>query len=145
MEKIRQSLGSKIMLAALAMCLVLCLMALSIGLGFYSHSIREAMGSSGFRLSSVLEMQLPADELLRLAAMVEKSSNHPIAQSLLKAAGGTDAGAENVQEVAGHGLIGWVQDAKVAVGNEKLMHMQSVQNLDAAAEGTVVHVAREKY
>ena len=67
MEKIRQSLGSKIMLAALAMCLVLCLMALSIGLGFYSHSIREAMGSSGFRLSSVLEMQLPADELLRYA------------------------------------------------------------------------------
>ena len=34
MERIRQNLGNKITVAALAMCLILCIAALAAGLGF---------------------------------------------------------------------------------------------------------------
>ena len=83
MERIRQSLGSKITLAALALCLVLCLVALSAGLGFYHRCIRDAMDTSGFRLSAVLETQLSADELVRYAESGETDPAAAAVQSLL--------------------------------------------------------------
>ena len=84
MEQIRQSLGNKITLAALVMCLVLCVVALAAGLGFYRHEIKSTMEETGFRLSAVLETQLPAAELVRYGDSEEEDLDGTQFQSLLQ-------------------------------------------------------------
>ncbi len=81
-------------------------------------------------------------ELLSLAAAVETFSTHPIAQSLRDACGADNEKiAENVEEIAGHGVTAQVDGHRVAVGNEKLMVRESVSFPRPEAVGTVSHVA----
>jgi Cu2+-exporting ATPase len=77
---------------------------------------------------------VPADgvaetELLRLVAAVERASEHPLAEAIVRRAdqAGTDllsvGGFENVP---GHGAMGTVQGRRVAVGNRRLMEREEV-------------------
>jgi Cu+-exporting ATPase len=64
------------------------------------------------------------EELLRLAASLEASSEHPLADAVVRRA--RDAGlalsnAEGFQAVAGRGAVGVVDGHAVAIGNEALM------------------------
>jgi Cu+-exporting ATPase len=64
------------------------------------------------------------DELLRLAASVEASSEHPLADAIVRRA--KDAGlalaeAESFQSVTGRGATGVVDGRAVVIGNEALM------------------------
>ena len=84
-------------------------------------------------------------ELLEAAALAERHSGHPIAQSLRRALG-TEIGAERVtgvQEIPGHGVSALVDGKRVLAGNEKLMDREGVKVLPCDQAGTVVHVARE--
>ena len=96
-----------------------------------------------FAVTQVVPRGVDEKQLLRLAAMVEKGSNHPIAQSL-RAACADDAlpGAQHVQEMAGCGLMGMVEGETIAVGNDRLMHKAGVDAALETADDTVVHVAR---
>jgi len=63
-------------------------------------------------------------ELLRLAASLERASEHPLAAAILSAArqrglGLSDAG--NFQSVTGKGIVGVVDGKSVALGNQKLL------------------------
>jgi len=91
-------------------------------------------------------------ELLRLAAAVERDSEHPLAQAVInraKAMGVQAPAATAFENVPGHGAIASVDGHRVAVGNTRLMERENVVlgALDAersrmAAEGhTVVWVA----
>jgi len=91
-------------------------------------------------------------ELLRLAAAVERDSEHPLAQAVInraKAMGVQAPAATAFENVPGHGAIASVDGYRVAVGNTRLMERENVVlgALDAersrmAAEGrTVVWVA----
>ncbi len=84
-------------------------------------------------------------ELLEAAALAERHSGHPIAQSLRRALGGEvdPARVTDVQEIPGHGVSALVDGARVLAGNEKLMRREGVEFTPCEQTGTVVHVARE--
>ena len=84
-------------------------------------------------------------ELLEAAALAERHSGHPIAQSLRRALGveiDPDRVA-GVQEIPGCGVSALVDGKRVLAGNEKLMAREGVKALPCGEAGTVVHVARE--
>ncbi|MFN8233184.1 MAG: heavy metal translocating P-type ATPase [Actinomycetota bacterium] len=69
---------------------------------------------------------LAADEMLRLTAAVERESEHPLAQAVVRRAGGSGAVAELFSNVPGHGAIAKVEGHVVAVGNARLMEREGV-------------------
>ncbi len=68
-------------------------------------------------------------ELLRLAASVERSSEHPLAEAIVHRAAGegtAEAAAESFENVPGHGAVASVNGRTVAVGNRRLMERRGV-------------------
>jgi len=98
--------------------------------------------------------ELDERELLRAAAAVERESEHPLAEAVVRAASerGLEAPrATAFEAVAGHGAIATVEGHRVALGNARLLEREHV-SLDGLAERaqelagegrTVVHVARD--
>ena len=91
-------------------------------------------------------------ELLRLAAAVERESEHPLAQAVVKRAesqGVAAVSASAFENVPGHGAIATVDGHRVAVGNLRLMQREKIElgaleerRQRLASEGqTVVSVA----
>ncbi|GJG38352.1 heavy metal translocating P-type ATPase [Prevotella lacticifex] len=86
-------------------------------------------------------------DLLHLVAHVEQYSNHPIASALrnVKRDWHDDCRVENVHEIAGNGVEGYVNGRKVSVGNEKMMKSLGITISECPRcrgfIGTVVHVA----
>jgi P-type Cu+ transporter len=79
------------------------------------------------------------NQLLRLAASVERGSEHPLARAILQAAGDrqlTVAEISDFASVAGKGATGTVEGNAVALGNALLMREMNVAtgDLDSAAE-----------
>jgi P-type Cu+ transporter len=71
-------------------------------------------------------------ELLRLAAALEKGSEHPLAAAILKGAqdrGVTPPGVEEFESVAGKGVRGTVAGRRVALGNRAMMEAEGVGDL----------------
>jgi P-type Cu+ transporter len=82
---------------------------------------------------------LEENELLRLAASIERGSEHPLAQAILNAAGERGLRLGDVGDFAsrsGKGAIGSVGGRKVAIGNAMLMAELNIstKDLDGAAE-----------
>jgi Cu+-exporting ATPase len=70
-----------------------------------------------------------ADELLRLAASLERGSEHPLAATIVKGAearGRPLAEARDFQSVTGQGVIGQVEGREVALGNAALLAARKV-------------------
>jgi len=68
-------------------------------------------------------------ELLRLVAAVERESEHPLAEAIVRRA--TQAGvdpavADGFENVPGHGAVAIVAGRRVAVGNRRLMEREGV-------------------
>ena len=73
------------------------------------------------------------DELLRLAASLERGSEHPLAASIVKGAVARDvelARVEDFESVTGKGVIGIVDGRRVCLGNQVLF---AEQEIDASA------------
>jgi Cu2+-exporting ATPase len=77
---------------------------------------------------------VPADgvseaELLQLVAAVERASEHPLAEAIVRRAEQTGVGPLVVggfENIPGHGAMGTVQGRRVAVGNRRLMEREQV-------------------
>ena len=84
-------------------------------------------------------------ELLECAALAERHSGHPIAQSLRRALGGAiDPGrVTGVEELPGYGVSALVDGRRVLAGSGKLMKKEGVDFQPCNQAGTLVHVARE--
>lgn len=82
------------------------------------------------------------DEILSLAAIAEKQSNHPIAVSIKKAYGKEIADGYVVEDIAGKGIKA-VGEHMVLCGNEKLMNAFGVKFVPSDGVGTVVYVAKD--
>lgn len=97
-----------------------------------------------FKVTAVHPSDLDEKELLHLAAHVEHFSTHPIAASLRDACKKADhdgCSVEDVQEIAGEGIIARVGGRSVAVGNAKLMERVGAKWHPCDHVGTIVHVA----
>jgi len=77
---------------------------------------------------------VPADgvaeaELLRLVAAVERESEHPLAEAIVRRAEQTRvdvAAADGFENVPGHGAVAIVEGRRVAVGNRRLMEREEI-------------------
>ncbi len=98
-----------------------------------------------FQVSLVHPHDISENELLHLAAHVERYSNHPIAVSLRQAYAheADSCSVEQVEEVAGQGVKALVNGKHVCVGNSKMMDSVGAQwhECSQQAQGTVIHVA----
>ncbi len=96
-----------------------------------------------FEVAAIHPDSISADELLHLAAHVERYSTHPIAVSLRAAFAHEQDGCEvsNVQEVAGKGVMATVNGRTVCVGNGGMMDAVGAKWRQCHRVGTVVHVA----
>lgn len=86
---------------------------------------------------------LSKDELLEYAAYAEKSSNHPIANSILKAYP-HEIDFKKIgyhHEVAGHGIKAEIDGKEVLAGNAKLMKGNNIEYKIQSNNKTVVHIA----
>ncbi|HEY9594149.1 MAG TPA: heavy metal translocating P-type ATPase, partial [Spirochaetia bacterium] len=88
---------------------------------------------------------VPADELLRYAALAEANSNHPIAASIRAAAHaagplGGEGSSADFREIGGQGVFATVQGHAVMVGNDRLLHANGVPHDACCAETTMVNV-----
>lgn len=76
-----------------------------------------------FKVQQVVSNDIDEKELLKLTAVLEKNSTHPIAKAVTDYAGDiiNDVRAEGVEEIAGHGLKGKVDGKEILAGNVKLL------------------------
>jgi Cu+-exporting ATPase len=100
-----------------------------------------------------LAPEISPDTVLRLAASLERLSEHPLGQAVVRAAQEknlTTASVEDFANLAGQGVRGRMDDATVLVGNVRLMNEAGVSLSEAltqieahqAQAETVVVVAR---
>ena len=97
-----------------------------------------------FEVTAVHPQQVGEGELLELAALAERFSDHPISRSIQAACQSapdpnrvTDA-----KEIAGHGVRAVVDGKTVLAGNQKLMDQFHIPFEDTCHHvGTIIHVA----
>lgn len=96
-----------------------------------------------FTVTAVHPEELDKEELLHMAAHVERYSTHPIAQSLRDAYvhEKDDCSVENIEEVAGHGIKATINGKTVCVGNSKMMESIGADWKPCHHVGTIIHVA----
>lgn len=96
-----------------------------------------------FKVTAIHPEQCDEEQLLHLAAHVERFSTHPIAVSLREAYGHEQDGCtvEQVEEVSGQGVRAVVNGKMVCVGNTKMMEQLQVRFHPCELVGTIVHVA----
>ena len=83
------------------------------------------------------------EEILKLAATAEGSSNHPIAISIKNAYGKTLENDYVLEDVAGFGIIAKGSDT-IYCGNHKLMEKEGIAYDKPNTIGTIVYVAKNK-
>ena len=96
-----------------------------------------------FEVTAVHPQEIDNNELLHLAAHVERHSTHPIAMALRNAYPNEDDDCviADVEETAGHGIMATVNGRRVAVGNSRLMEKVGAKWRTCHHNGTVIHVA----
>ncbi len=96
-----------------------------------------------FEVTAVHPQEIDNNELLHLAAHVERHSTHPIAMALRNAYPNEDDDCviSDVEETAGHGIMATVNGRRVAVGNSRLMEKVGAQWRTCHHNGTIIHVA----
>ena len=96
-----------------------------------------------FEVTTIHNSRLSAEELLEYAAHAEALSNHPIARSIVRKYQGTldKQRIRSVREISGKGIEALIDDRKVLIGNEKLMHDSNIEPKECHDEGAIIHVA----
>lgn len=100
-----------------------------------------------FDVEAIHPERLSEQELLHLAAHVERYSTHPIALALRMAYANEQdkCTVEDIQETAGQGITATVNNQKVSVGNSRLMGTLGITiptcKRCTSHVGTIVHVA----
>lgn len=66
------------------------------------------------------------DDVMKVAASLERFSNHPIAQAIVKSYKGDYIDFDTTEEIAGYGLMGVKDGNKYFVGSQRLMERENV-------------------
>ena len=96
-----------------------------------------------FKVTEIHPQNISENDLLKIAALVESYSNHPISLSLKQAyTKEIDISlVSEYQEIAGKGVCAFVDGKKVCAGNMSLMQENKVEYLEPNHPGTAVHVS----
>ena len=97
-----------------------------------------------FEVTVIHPQEVDEKELLECAALAERSSDHPIAQSILRACKELPAldRISASEEIAGHGMHVTVDGREIYAGNARLMDKIGVPiTLNCKHDGTIIHVA----
>lgn len=81
------------------------------------------------------------DKVLRLAAVAEHDSAHPIAKSIRESFTGETEGGYTLTNVAGEGIVASKDGSVICCGNEKLMKSRGISYIPHKGVGTVVYVS----
>ncbi|MEW5832264.1 MAG: heavy metal translocating P-type ATPase [Campylobacterota bacterium] len=87
-------------------------------------------------MTLIVREGLDKQDVLRLAASLERSSEHPLAEAVVRGAqarGMELTAPERFESVTGEGVVGSVQGRSVAVGNLRLLERLGIDPLDWAA------------
>lgn len=103
-----------------------------------------------FNVREVIAKDLPKDELVKLTAAIESNSTHPVAKAVVEYAGtiAKELKAENVEEIAGHGLKGTVNGKNILAGNAKLLKKFNIEypaEIDNLVDTVVVIGVNDRY
>ena len=93
-----------------------------------------------FLPAEICPVEISREELQTVAAALEKHSNHPIARCLAALGEKT---AENVQEMAGGGISGYVDGRLCYAGSRRFLEGIGIEVPHANIAGTAVHITRE--
>ena len=80
--------------------------------------------------SGTSQSSVNSDQLLRLAASVEKVSEHPLAQAIVEGAQARKLELAEVQDfdaIPGHGVSAKVENRNILIGNLKLMNREKIE------------------
>ena len=81
-------------------------------------------GRPAFKSMKALSEKINEDQLLSLAASLEKSSEHPLAEAIVYEAKNRKLNlstVENFQSITGHGITGIINGKRISLGNKKLI------------------------
>lgn len=84
------------------------------------------------------------DMIIKLAAIAEKKSNHPIAKSILNYYQKNIIEDYEIEEILGYGLVAKKDDDIIYCGNEKLMQKFNIKYNQHDSVGTIVYVAKNQ-
>ena len=96
--------------------------------------------------AAVGEAAVGEAELLRLAASLERGSEHPLAAAILASARARDLTLDEVtgfQSVTGKGVVGEIAGRRVALGNLRLMEQLEIDPGDLAARAEALRADGE--
>lgn len=96
-----------------------------------------------FEVTTIHNSNFSKEELLEYAAHAEVYSNHPIGKSIVKEYGksiDTDR-IKSIKEISGKGIEAVIDDKKILVGNDKLMHDNGIKENECHEQGSIVHLA----
>lgn len=98
-----------------------------------------------FTVSAIQPAGISEASLLELAAAAESYSNHPIADSIVKAYGGKldKSRVTSVTELPGHGIRAEIDGKTVLAGNDKLMRQFGISFTRPSEVGTAVHITAD--
>lgn len=98
-----------------------------------------------FHVDEVVSENVTKEALLELGAYGEHFSNHPIAQSIVKAYGKEidEARISEFAEIAGNGVSVKLDGRIYYLGNTKLMNAQGIAYNQETPIGTIIHIAKE--
>ena len=96
-----------------------------------------------FKVTEINAEGISEEELLKVSAIGESFSNHPIAQSIVKEYGREINKDEikNYEELSGHGIKAVIDGKETLIGNYKLMKKYEINCSEVNTSGTTVYIA----
>lgn len=96
-----------------------------------------------FKVTEINAQDISRDELLKIAAIGESFSNHPIAQSIVREYGKEIDKNEikDYEELSGYGIKAVIDNRETLIGNYKLMKKREIKCNEVDTVGTTVYVA----
>lgn len=94
-------------------------------------------GKPAFKTIKTLSEKITDDKLLSLAASLEKSSEHPLAEAIVQEATKRKlelSAVEKFQSITGHGITGIIDGKRISLGNKKLIGNSGIKLSAALTE-----------
>ncbi len=103
-----------------------------------------------FKVQKVVAVDVSEADLIKWVAALETKSTHPVGTAIIEHAKGTEKGASvtDVEEIAGHGLKGKVDEKEILAGNVKLMKKFNISyddEIDNTPFTIIVIAINQKY